>query len=126
MGIHRTYSTQITRATTDVSGTQVVTGLGGKFNSLMIMGSNNANVQDNCVGWMDRNLQACNYGSAVTLLLTLVSTQSVDLTKILVIQTSTGNGWSGLITSMDVDGFTITWTKIGAGLNITCNFTAIL
>lgn len=126
MGMHRNFSGTITRATTDVTGSQVITGVGGKFSSLMMKGADNNTASNAGDGWSDGSIQSCSYSSAITILALLASQNGMDLTKILVIQDINGNGWSISLTSKDADGFTIQWTKMGAGLNITVKYMAIL
>lgn len=49
----------------------------------------------------------------------------VDLSQTkTIIATSNGNGWEGTVT-LNQNGFTIAWTKVGQGLTITSSYIAI-
>jgi hypothetical protein len=126
MGLHRSFSGTLTRTAISLSGTQAVTGVGGRLSLIHFTGRDNASNLNNSIGNSDGTIQSCQYSSAVNLLGTLISASGADTAVCIRIADILGNGWSAVITSRDTDGFTITWTKLGAGLGITVNYTALM
>lgn len=126
MGIHRNFSGQLTRAAATASGTQAVTGVGGKPKMVWFSGVDDADVNNYSDGWDDGSTAGCNFVNHVAPMGPLLSVGTKSSTLSINVQTSGGDGHTGVIQSMDVDGFTVSWTKVGAGRNVTVKYLAIL
>lgn len=132
MGIHRKYSGTITRAAATVTGTQSITGIGGKPIMIIFNAVSDGDSSTFSKGLDDGNLSTSISGWALSVLLNLlggianVTVCSQSQTASVNVKTSANNGHSSNLTSMDSDGFTMNWTKIGSGLDITVKYIAIL
>lgn len=131
MGIHRKYTATFTRLSSDSSGTQVITGVGGRPAMALFSAVDDGNVNINCAGWDDSTVSFTNYNIEVSFLTTLLGAVGVgSLSRnsynesIRIINGA--NGWSAKITATGVDGITLTWTKLGSGRDITGRIIFIL
>lgn len=113
----------ITRAAATASGTQTITLL-FKPSFILFSTVDDSDTHISSDGWDDSSIGTCTWNNAVTLLATLISTSSKDHTNSIHIQTIGGAGHSALITGTSLTGFTLTWTKIGAGRSITVKYLA--
>lgn len=126
MGLHRKYSGTITRATSDATGSQSITGVGGKPLIVIFSAADDADSNIFSDGWDDGTLRGCTYINNLTLLATLLTVAGKSQTLSINVQTLGGAGHSASISSLDTDGFTLSWTKSGAGRNITVKYIAFL
>ena len=98
-----------TRDSTSASGTQAVTGVGFAPQTVIFFGNDDG---DKGASWgFDRSSTRMNLldNSSAT-----ADTYTINSTNSISDQESAGNTYVGKITSMDSDGFTITWTKTGS------------
>lgn len=132
MGIHRKYSGTITRSAATASGTQDITGVGGRPIAVLFYGMDDADANTYCKGMDDGALAQCIAAKPLTVLLNLLgSTANVTIcwqnqTQSIEVQNGSSNGHSANISAMGVDGFTLNWTKTGSGRAITVKYIAIL
>lgn len=104
----RYYIGTVTRDISLASGTQVVSGVGfagTTFDFIVVVNGTYAS----SVGFDGTNAY-CKYNNSAS----TVGTDAVSTTYSIVLVPSTGNVYSGQITAIDIDGFTITWTKTGS------------
>jgi hypothetical protein len=113
----------LTRATSDVSGTQSVVLT---FQPLFVLFSavDNADTHILSDGWDDGTMATSTWANSVTLLATLLTSITKDHTNSIHIETTGGAGHTALITNTTSTGFTLTWTRLGAGRNITIKYLA--
>ncbi len=121
----------ITRTTADSSGTQVVTGCGGRPAWFYLSAVDDTDDKFNSDGWDDGSNCICNYSIAQNVLTNLLggvvgTTISRKSSSYSLNITNGGNGWTAKITALDVDGYSIQWTKIGSGRNITAKILLVL
>jgi hypothetical protein len=98
-----------TRTLTTASGSQAITGLGFKPRSIEFTGSVDGGAE-RFVGFASADSgvqQRCMHSDSAGA--TLNSTHCIRL-----IRSSAGNEQQAVLASMDKDGFTLTWTKVGA------------
>lgn len=132
MGIHRKFSGTITRAAATASGSQSITGLGGKPIMVIFHAMADSNAAINSKGWDDGAVATCMFCNVVTGLINLLGGTSnfanvaESQTKSIDVESTTPNGHNANISSLDGDGFTLNWTKIGSGLDVTIKYIAIL
>jgi hypothetical protein len=126
MGIHRKFSGTITRAAATASGSQAITLVGGKPILILFSAVSDTDATVSSDGWDDGSIVSSVYTNSLTLLATLLTVVSKTQTKSIEILTSGGDGHTANISSMDSDGFTLNWTKIGSGQAITVKYIAIL
>lgn len=126
MGIHRRFSGTITRAAATASGSQSITGLGGKPIVVMFSAISDSDTAVFSDGKDDGTIAECTLGNSLSLLATQLTKMDKSHTKSIYIQTNGGDGHNANISSMDVDGFTLNWTKISNGQAITVKYVAIL
>lgn len=93
-----------TRSLAAASGTQSIIGIGFTPSAILITGSDDVSSLSN--GFSDGINTGCSFQLAST---TGHTSKTVYLTE-------PGWAYAGIVTSMDVDGFTITWTTIGTGV----------
>lgn len=112
---------QITRTAAASTGeVQQIIGLGFRPSMVVITGSNDANSAIYSDGWTDGSTQTCKRAT-----MALTPSAAADLVNTVNIQGGLINaGWTGIVATTS-DGFSITWTKIGAGLAITLKYLAI-
>lgn len=131
MGIHRKYSGTLTRAAATVSGTEQVTGVGIKPVMVLFNAMDDADTNTFSKGWDDGTVRSSVLSQPVTVLLNLLGTTGnvtvcqQSHTNALHVQTG-ANGHSAALQSLDQDGFTLNWTRIGTGRNITVKYLAIV
>lgn len=111
-----------TRSTSDGNGTQEITT---NFLPTRVVFSA---VADNDSGvWSkgedDGDAANCIKGNIT--LITLVSVVNNSNTNSIHVENVSGNGYTGKITELTETGFTITWVKVGNGLNLTLNYIAV-
>lgn len=126
MGIHRKFTGTLTRAAATASSSEIVTGVGGKAVIIIFSAIVDADANTSSDGWDDANIVGSLRTASLTLLATLLSTCTKSHTKSVHIQTINGDGHSANVASLDSDGFTLNWTKIGNGQAITVKYIAIL
>lgn len=132
MGIHRKFSGTITRAASTVSGSQSITGLGGKPIILIFDAIADSNSGIHSKGWDDGNISTCMFCNVVTGLVNLLGGTSnftnatLNQTKSIDVEDNSSNGHTANVSSLDNDGFTLNWTKLGNGLATTVKYIAIL
>lgn len=132
MGIHRRYSGTLTRAAATVSGSESITGVGGKPVMIIFHAVSDLEPAVCSKGWDDGSISSCTSYNIVTGLINLLGGTSnfsnvlLNNFKAVDVKTTASNGHSANISSMDVDGFTLNWTKIGTGQSITIKYVAIL
>ncbi len=132
MGIHRKFSGTITRAAATASGTESITGLGGKPIMVIFHAMADTNSAINSKGWDDANVATCMFCNVVTGLINLLggtanfTSATQSQTKSIEVENTTPNGHNANISSLDSDGFTLNWTKLGSGLAITVKYIAVL
>lgn len=131
MGIHRKYVVTATRNSSDSSGDEVITGAGGRAAIVMMSAVDSGNDNVNCIGWDDGSLTFTNYNVEVSFLTSLLGvfgigslsrnshTESIRIAN-------GANGWSAKISSLGVDGITLTWTKLGSGRNVSARLVFIM
>lgn len=115
----RKVSGTLTRAAATVSGAQAVTGLGGKPIIVFFHGLDDNSAATASNGFDDGSI-SCSIRFNTT------SNTGSQTQSIHVEIPATVNGHSANISSMDSDGFTLNWTKIGDGRAITIKYVAIL
>lgn len=117
-------SGSFTRATSS-TGTQVIT-TGFAITGVRFVCNDNANATNSSDGVDNGStIQACTYSSGLTVLGLGVTASTATLTQSIFVQNSLATvGWSASITSANSTTFTLTWAKIGAGLNVTCKYLA--
>ena len=109
-----------TRDTATASGTQAITGVGFKPKYVMFWSVKNASTAASLNGYDDGTTAACLQDSGTADTYTFQSAESLSTTEL-----GTSNVYKGHITSLDTDGFTITWTKVNTPTgNVTNYFTA--
>lgn len=132
MGIHRKYSGTLTRNAVDVSGSEIVSGVGGKPTMIMFSAIDNADTTISSDGMDDSSNSVCTYSYSSNFLLTLLgvlglaSLNNKSHTKCIFIQNSGTNGHSANVASFNSDGFTLNWTRIGTGRDITIKYIIVL
>jgi hypothetical protein len=114
----------LTRSTTSGSGTQSVT-TGFPPSLVLFAGVNTADSQVMSDGWDNASIAQCTWSYDLTLLATIISTNTKDQANSVHIQSLAGSGYSAHITSTSSTGFTLTWAVIGSGLNISVQYLAI-
>lgn len=130
--MHRKYGEQFSRTTSDTSGDQVITGVGGRIFFVLFSAWADADFRINCTGLADEADGFCDYNKSITLLSSLLGAtglatdSSKDPSACIRLQNGAGAGWSAAISAVGQDGFTLTWTKLGAGLNITFRYKAVV
>jgi len=122
MGLHRRYVRVITRASAASSGNQVLTGFGGKPQFMVFKALDNNNSGNFSLGISDTEESSCT----ATVRNGSHSLSLIDAANSFNVQDSSGNGWTGILSSLDSDGMTIAWTKLGSGLNVTIKCNTIL
>jgi len=126
MGIHRKISGSTTRAAATGSGSQSITGLGGKPIMVLFSAIDDGDSNTYSDGWDDGINLGCNFINNLNLLATLLTRATKSHTRSIQVQTNGGDGHSAIISSLDADGFTLSWTRIGNGRAITIKYLAIL
>ncbi|HTJ52620.1 MAG TPA: hypothetical protein VL443_24360 [Cyclobacteriaceae bacterium] len=132
MGIHRKFSGTITRAAATASGSESITGIGGKPIMVIFYAMSDSNSSINSKGFDDGSIATCIFCNVITGLINLLGGTSnfanvaESQTKSIDVENTTPNGHNANISSMDNDGFTLNWTKIGSGLALTVKYIAIL
>jgi hypothetical protein len=95
------------RDTSLASGTQAITGFGFRPSSVLcIAGQGGSN--EISIGVDDGTTDRCLFKDAT------LSTFNTSATALELRENGGGTRYSGVITSYDVDGFTITWTRTGS------------
>lgn len=115
----------ITRASSASSGTQVVT-INSPMNVISFSGINDADATVLSDGWDNGIIAVCTRSNSITVIVSLVSTNTKSHADSIYVVNAAGNGWRANVTAITATTFTLTWTKIGSGLNITVKFAAIL
>lgn len=113
------FSGTITRTAAATSGTEVITGLGVRPLIIFFIGRDNTDPNLNSMGFDDGINVGCYFSNTTT---STTAVGKVTQTQSIQVQTNAGAGWSAKITAVSSDGFTLTWTKIGAGRAITIKF----
>jgi len=131
MGLHRKHIITINKPATDSSGSEVITGCGGRPAWFYVSAVDSANDKFNSDGWDDGVDAICNFSIEQNVLTTLLgavvgATISRKSDSYSLNITNGGNGWTAKVSAQDVDGFTIAWTKIGAGRNIKVKILMVL
>jgi len=119
----------ITRATGDSTGTQNITLT---FQPKLVIFSflDSADATFNCDGWDDGTTATCSSLLSSNVLLSLLGTLGLaslstkSHTVSIWVQTALGAGWQGKISAKSLTGFTVSWTKLGAGRNISGRYFA--
>lgn len=109
----------LTRATTDGTSVQSVTGLGFQAGIVYLYASDDADATTFSDGWSDGTIQVCTQYS--------VSVPTSDLANALNVQLviiGSPAGWTATVAS-NADGFDLSWVKVNAGLNVTVKYLAI-
>lgn len=96
-----------TRDTTLASGTQAVTGVGFLPKAVIFL-ANQSTTKEMSVGIDDGTTNACIYQTSTAGTFNLTTNSIVDD------EASGSASYSGAITTLGADGFTITWTKVGS------------
>lgn len=111
-----------TRDVSTASGTQAVTGLGGRPRVLFIL-TGTSGTSDFSIGWGDTatNMSIADYHN-------VAADQFTATTNLVyIIQSPATNTYTGVVSSFDADGFTISWTKAGSPTGVyTLRYFAIL
>ena len=127
---HQVATGTITRLSSDASGTQSITlPFQPAFCLFSFLDNTDANA--NSDGWDDGTTATCSsiFSSNVltsllgALALTSLSTKSNTVS--IWIQSTGANGHQAKITGKSGSGFTLTWTKLGSGRNITGKYLAV-
>lgn len=114
----------LTRAAGTASGTQVVTT--GFPPSIVFFASvSTGDTQVISDGWDNGSIAQCTWSFDLSLLATIISTNTKDPTNSIHIQSLGGVGHSAHITSISSTGFTLSWTEIGAGLALSVQYIAL-
>ena len=108
----------LSRTTNDGSSVQNVTGLGFRASMVYILASNDQDQATFSDGWGDGLTNVCTRS--------VLSVPVADLSNALNVQVVIGGvgGWTATILG-NPDGFDVSWTKVGAGLNVTAKYLAI-
>ena len=105
------FSGSLTRANDAGSATQQITGLGFRPAMIHFIGNDDQAPANRSSGWSDGTVNASINGLASNIVKCITITDGA-------------NGHNASVT-MDPDGFTVDWAKVGAGLNITIKYIAI-
>ena len=126
---HQAASGTITRLSSDASGSQSISLA---FQPTLVLFSflDSADATANSDGWDDGSIATCSSIFSTNFLTTLIgalglaslSTKSQALS--IWIQTSSGNGHQAKISAKSGTGFTLAWTKLGSGRNISGRYFA--
>lgn len=127
---HQVATGTITRLTSDASGTQAIT-LAFQPAFCLFSFLDNTDATANSDGWDDGTTATCSSIFSTNFLLTLVgalglaslSTKSHVLS--IWIQNASGNGHQAKISAKSGTGFTLSWTKLASGRNITGKYLAV-
>lgn len=106
----------ITRTSGASTGSQTVTGLGYKPRVIHFFG-----IQDGVAG------AVFSYGMADGSVQCEIETgigSAINQALCLRVVTAIGDGWKATVSSLNDDGFTLSWTKEGSGSNITVKYIA--
>ena len=119
----------ITRSAATASGTQAI-ALPFQPAYVIYSAVDDGDAAINSDGWDDGIISACSwqYTQGVLLSLTLLGVASLSTKShaaSIWVQNSAGNGHSARITAKSGTGFTLNWTKIGAGRAITVKYIAV-
>jgi hypothetical protein len=115
----------LTRASSASSGTQSVT-VNSPFGVVFFASINDADATVLSDGFDTGTFATSTRSNSVTLLATLLSTNNKSNADSIYVATALGAGWRANITAISNTAFTLTWTKIGAGLNVTIKYIVIL
>lgn len=96
-----------TRDMTLASGSQSITGVGFKPQVVIFVGGV-ASTSQSTIGFDDASTHASNYYDLVN------AAETADFTDSINVDTSAANYYSGHLSSLDSDGFTISWTKVNS------------
>lgn len=108
----------LTRAAATASGSQAITGVGFRPKVIYFNGLKDGTTNVGTSGWGNGTVNTTMYVSDA------LGTSDIH-SDVIWIQTSTGNGHNASITSLDSDGFTLNWSKLGVGADITVKYTCI-
>lgn len=130
MGLHRKCTNTLTRAASASSGDETVE-CGGAPALLIFSSVDDANPNVNSDGWDSFDMCTCNYTVEVNFLTTLlgalgIGSLSRKMNTVSINILNGGNGWTAKITAITTSGFTLTWTKVGSGRNVTIKTIALL
>lgn len=120
----------ITRPAATASGTQVIT-IGFNPGYVMFSAVDDGDATVGSDGRDDGVIATCQYTNSKNFLITLLgalglaSNVSIDQTRSINVVNNSGAGHIGYITAKSSTGYTITWTKAGAGRAITIKYLAI-
>lgn len=105
-------SGSLPRVSTSGSGLEAVSGIGFTPSLIHFFGTSDLSNLNASMGWSDSFVNVCMTPTIGN------NTSILDIVSV-------GNGWTASVSTMDIDGFTLNWTKTGEGLNITAKYIAI-
>lgn len=109
------FFTTLTRAI-DSTGNQVVSGVGFRPAVIYVIAKDDNAASVNSNGWSDGPNSQC----------TVMRVTALDASFTNCIDVSDGiNGWQASVASLDADGFTLAWSKVGQGKAITMKIIAV-
>jgi hypothetical protein len=109
----------LTRATSDITEVQSVTGLDFQASIVYLFASDDADATTFSDGWSDGTIQVCALHVATAPSSSMAAALSVQNGMI-----GSPDGWTATVAA-NTDGFDLSWTKVGSGLNTTVKYIAI-
>lgn len=123
--IKRTFQAgSINRAAAEASGTQVIT-TGHLSDIIFFSAVSSANDMFSSDGWDTVNEAVSTRTTTVTVLSTILSICNKSHESSIYVVNTLGAGWKANISTISNTSFTLNWTKLGAGLNITVKYLSV-